>query len=247
MNFHSNDAVWKFLRKHKGVKFNYGAKQLWHTWDRPREEVLLSKRVSLAFKMLRKNAVEKGVLTNGAELGIDGDWERGRVWLKKFRTDERAITLFRRTNSTSSDLVYTGEIVPGWNEDFTALWNEAMEDAHLREQERKAAPCFPSLYLLSWGVAQILAGPPKTRSGAPSKEARGFQRFLLDLEKDYNWSILCLQEFTASNGEVVTETPEGHKVFATPPCKGQRRLAIVVAAETLPFVIDGSFRVQMCS
>ena len=33
-------------------------------------------------------------------------------------------------------------------------------------------------------------------------------------------------------------------MFATPPWKGQRRLAIVVAAETLPFMIDGSFRVQ---
>ena len=100
VNFHTNDAVWKFLRKHKRVKFNYGAKQLWHTRDRPREEVLLSKRVSLAIKMPRKGAVEKGVLTQGAELGIDGDWERGRVWLKKLRTDEMAITLFRRTNST---------------------------------------------------------------------------------------------------------------------------------------------------
>ena len=154
------------------------------------------------------------------------------------------MTLFRRTYSTSSELVYTGEIVPGWNEDFVALWNEAMEDAHLREYGRKAAPRFPSLYLLSWNVAQIPAGPPKTKCGALSKEARGFQQLLRDLGEDYNWSILCLQEFTVSNGEVVTETPEGHKVFATPPCKGQRRLAIVVAAETLPFVTDGSFRVQ---
>ena len=49
----------------------------------PKEKVLLSKRVSLAIKMLRKRAVEEGVMTQGAELGIDGDWERGRVWLKK--------------------------------------------------------------------------------------------------------------------------------------------------------------------
>ena len=28
--------------------------------------------------------------------------------------------------------------------------------------------------------------------------------------------------------------------FATPPCEGQRRLAIVVPAETLPFVVGGS-------
>ena len=98
-----------------------------HTWDRPKDEVLPSKRVSLAIRTLRTRAVERGVLTHGAEMGIDGDWERGRVWFKKLRT------IYRRPNSTSTELVYTGEIVPGWNEDFTALWNEDMEEANLRE------------------------------------------------------------------------------------------------------------------
>ena len=41
-------------------------------------------------------------------------------------------------------------------------------------------------------------------------------------------------------GDVVTETAEGHRVFATPPCKGQLHLAIVVAAETVPCMIGGS-------
>ena len=94
VNFHTNDAVWNFLRKYKGTRFNYGTKQLWHTWDRPKEEVLLSERVSLAVKMLRTKAVEKGVLTQGAEMGTDGDWRRGRVWLKTLTTDERAMKLF---------------------------------------------------------------------------------------------------------------------------------------------------------
>ena len=138
--FQTNDALWKFLRRRKGMKFNHGTKQLWHTWDRPKEEVLLSKRVSLAVKMLRTRSVEKGVSAQGAEMGIDGDWGRGRVWLQKLRTGERVITLFRRTHSTSSELVYTVEIVPGWNEDFTALWIEAMDEVNLRESERKAAP-----------------------------------------------------------------------------------------------------------
>ena len=66
-------------------------------------------------------------------MGMDGDWERGRVWIKKLRTDERAVTFCRRTQSTSSELVYTCEIVPGWTEDFTAFWNEGMDEAHLRE------------------------------------------------------------------------------------------------------------------
>ena len=37
------------------------------------------------------------------------------------------------SHSTSTELVYTREIAPGWNEDFTALWNEAMDEANLRE------------------------------------------------------------------------------------------------------------------
>ena len=102
--------MWTFLRKHKGRKFSHGAKQPWHTWDRPKEEVLLSKRVSLAIKALRTRAVERGILTN-----VDGDWERGRA------------------NSSSSELVFTGELIQGWDEEFAALWIEAMDEANLRE------------------------------------------------------------------------------------------------------------------
>ena len=83
VSFHTNDQVWTF-RKHKGRKFCYGTKQLWHAWDRPKEEVLLSKRVSLAIKVLHTRAVERGILCNGAEMGIDGDGERGRVWFKRY-------------------------------------------------------------------------------------------------------------------------------------------------------------------
>ena len=90
-------------------------------------------------------------------MGIDGEWERGRVWLKKLRTEERAVTIYRRPNNTSTELVYTGEIVPGWNEDFAALWNEAVDEANLREEEKQAAPRNAYLHLLSWRVAQVLA------------------------------------------------------------------------------------------
>ena len=75
-------------------------------------------------------------------MGRDGDWERGRVWLKKLRTDERAITLFRRTHSASSELVYTGEIVPGWSEH---CWIEAIEEANLREEGGPAIPVLVSV------------------------------------------------------------------------------------------------------
>ena len=84
-------------------------------------------------KTLRTRSVERGVLTHGAEMGIDGDWDRGQVWFKKLRMEERAVIINRRPNSTSTELVYTGEIVPGWNDDFTALWKEAMDESTLRE------------------------------------------------------------------------------------------------------------------
>ena len=85
---------------------------------------------------------------------------------------------------------------------------------------------------------------PLTKGGSVSKQAKHFSQFLRDFERGDHWSILCLQEFTASNGDVVTETAEGHRVFASPPCKGQGRLAIVVGAETLPCVVGGSFCVK---
>ena len=150
VNFHTNDHAWTFLRKCNCRKVSHGSKQLWHTWDRPKEEVLLSKRDSLAIKALRTRAVEKGFLTNGAEMGIDGDWERSRVWFKRIRTEERV----------------SREIVLGWMEDLAALWNEAMDEVNLREKERLPAPRFACSHLLSWNVAQVLAVPPVTRGGA---------------------------------------------------------------------------------
>ena len=33
-------------------------------------------------------------------MGIDGDRERGRVWIKKLRTEERAVTIYRRPHNT---------------------------------------------------------------------------------------------------------------------------------------------------
>ena len=107
---------------------------------------------------------------------IDGDLERGRMWFKTLREEERSVTIYRRQNRTSTELVYTGEIVPENNEDFTALWNEAMDEANLREQEKQAVPRYAHLHLLSWNVAQVPTGPPMTRSEACSKQAKDLQR-----------------------------------------------------------------------
>ena len=55
------------------------------------------------------------------------------MWYKKFRSEERAITIYRRSHKSSSELVFTGEIVPEWNEDFTVLWMEDLDEANLRK------------------------------------------------------------------------------------------------------------------
>ena len=71
----------------------------------------------------------------------------------------------------------------GWDEDSAALWIEAMDEANLQEQEIQAASRGARLDLLSWNVARIPAGPPLTKNGARSKQAKEFEKFLRDLEK----------------------------------------------------------------
>ena len=72
--------------------------------------------------LLRILAVERGFLTNGADMDIDGDWERGPC----------------------------RELIQGWCEDFAALWTETMDEANLQEKEVQAASQGARFYLLSW-------------------------------------------------------------------------------------------------
>ena len=81
--------------------------------------------VSLAIKTLRTRAIQRTFLTKGAEKGIGGDGERDRVWFKNQRTEDPAITICRHANTNSSELVYTRELIQGWEEDVAALWNNA--------------------------------------------------------------------------------------------------------------------------
>ena len=99
-----------------------------------------------------------------------------------------------------------------------------MDEANLREWEIMAASRAARLYLLSWNVACVLAGP-RTKNGARSNQAKEFENFCTTWGRII--AFLCMQEFTWSN---LTETTDCHQVFATPPCPEQRRLAIVVAA-----------------
>ena len=95
--------------------------------------------------------------------------------------------------------------------------------------------CVSSSALMECGTSP--GGPPLTRRGAVSKEAKKFAQFLRDLERDFCWSILCLQEFSCHRLSVTRCLQRLHV--------RQRRLAIVVAAETLPFLIGGSFCVKV--
>ena len=111
-----------------------------------------------------------------------------------------------------------------------------------RKQRRRRGGA--RLHLLSWNVACVPAGPPTTKRWGTLKTSKRIQEFPARLGRDHSWSILCMQEFTSSNGELVTETTEGHQVFATPPCPGQRRLAIAVAAAFNKCIVNSSFRVR---
>ena len=163
------------------------------------------------------------------------------MWKKKLRMEERATTIYWRTNSTTSELVFSGEVAHGWNEDFAALWNEAMEEVILREQEVRTASLVQTS-ICSCGMWRTFQ---RGRHREDMEGARGARascaRCLLDLEKDHRRSSWRMREPTSANGDIVTETTEGHGVFATPPCPGQRRLAIVVAADITHCNVGSSF------
>ena len=88
-------------------------------------------------------------------MGIDGDWERGRVW---FRTEDRVITIYRRTNNSSS-----GSGVRGFRR-----WTGQIS-GNRRYRRRHGV-------LVSICVACILAAPPLTKNGACSKPAKAFAK-----------------------------------------------------------------------
>ena len=85
----------------------------------------------------------------------------------------------------------------------------------------------------------FLRGRQRQKNGARSKQAKELEKFVRDLWRDHCWSILCMQEFTSSNGDLVTETTEGQRLHVR-----QRRLAMVVAAAFTKCIVNSSFRVR---
>ena len=93
----------------------------------------------LAIKAVRIRAVERGFLTNRAEMGIDGDSERGRVWFKTLEDGGACYRDLQANQQLLLELVCTGELIQGWDEDFAALCIETIDEANLREKETQAA------------------------------------------------------------------------------------------------------------
>jgi len=65
--------------------------------------------------------------------------------------------------------------------------------------------------------------------------------FCHHLESEVSWDVLMLQEFCFTNEEL-TETTDGHLVFAQPPLGGQRRSAIILHARVAALVVNSSFQ-----
>ena len=52
--------------------------------------------------------------------------------------------------------------------------------------------------------------------------------FLADLEHEFEWGVLLLQEFSSATKLFSFDSGTGHRVIVQPPCSGQRRSAIIV-------------------
>ena len=86
--------MWKFLKDHRGQKFSHNGKTLWHNINRTREETVLAKKVSKAVNLLRQHVIsEMNVPEADSKKWIDGDWEKGVVFLRQ-NGSGRAIRLF---------------------------------------------------------------------------------------------------------------------------------------------------------
>ena len=96
---------------------------------------------------------------------------------------------------TSSELVYTGEYIQSWDEDFAALWTDAMNEANLREKEKQAASLGAhSSFPLSWNVACVPTEPLLTKRGASSRHAQHFAFFFVIWDR-----ILAGQHYACMN------------------------------------------------
>ena len=81
IDFKDNDKMWKFLKAHKGKKFQHEGGNLWHKVHQNLNERILSKRVMQAVALLAEHLVSKGICTNeDIKKYAYGDGDRGTVF-----------------------------------------------------------------------------------------------------------------------------------------------------------------------
>ena len=66
LTFENSEAMWKFLEKHKGKRFDYKGKTLFHTIEKTPEEQEISRRTSEAAKVVREHLIDLDVMKKEA-------------------------------------------------------------------------------------------------------------------------------------------------------------------------------------
>ncbi len=91
IKFASSEAMWRFLRAHKGYRYSLAVdavdRPLWHGIDKTDEERQTSKRTSRAVQALKGDLVTKGIFTSDAAQDtinkhITADYDTGLVRYK---------------------------------------------------------------------------------------------------------------------------------------------------------------------
>ena len=88
------------------------------------------------------------------------------------------------------------------------------------------------------------SGAAERENGNISQQARDFEIFLRDLEKDYSWSILCVAGIHSVKWRSGFKTSEGHKAFVYASMQEAAAFGHLVSAEVLVPVKVDSFRVR---
>ena len=82
IKFLTNDDMWAFLKAHKGVRFNYNGKPLFHSIDKTSSELDLSGKVAKAVRAIKEHLVSNGVKMEDTKQWIEADYNIGRVYVR---------------------------------------------------------------------------------------------------------------------------------------------------------------------
>jgi hypothetical protein len=83
IKFKNSDAMWKYIKGTKAVKWTFEDKDLISSIDKTTDEVSLSKRVSKAVRLLKAKAEEVGIPKEDIKKHVDADWNIGTIMVKE--------------------------------------------------------------------------------------------------------------------------------------------------------------------